>query len=141
MKLSDVLTLPKLRSSNARAIDAESPHGSCKDIFEEKPPQTLYIGGATLVDMFIIPYSLSWVNESHFLGSLTIYRFREFKNTDPRLDQDQDDLCCQWYGKVKGRGVYTVIENIENFVQKVFLADIRFNYQAVLSVSEADLSG
>ena len=33
------------------------------------------------------------------------------------------------------------IENIENFVQKVFLADIRLNYQAVLSVSEADLSG
>ena len=91
---SDVLTLPELRSSFARAIDAESPHGSCKDRheFEEKPPQTLYIGGATLADMFMKPYSLSWTNDfakSQFLDSLTIYRFRELKilkSTDPRLE-------------------------------------------------------
>ena len=37
--------------------------------------------------------------------------------------------------------MYTVIEKTENFVQKVFLRDMRFNYQAVLSVGEADLSG
>ena len=85
---SDVLTLPKLRSSIARAIDAESPHGSHKirHEFEEKPPQmitTLHIGGATLADLFMIPYSLSWANDfakSQFLDSLTIYRFREFKS-------------------------------------------------------------
>ena len=69
--------------------------GPIKICFEEKPPQmitTLHIGGATLADLFMIPYSLSWANDfakSHFLGSLTIYRFREvkiLKNTDPRLD-------------------------------------------------------
>ena len=32
-------------------------------------------------------------------------------------------------------------ENIEDVFHKVFLRDMRFNYQAVLSVSEADLSG
>ena len=77
--------MPELRSSIARAIDAESPHGSYKDMFEEKPPQmitTLHISGATLADLFMIPYSLSWANDfakSQFLDSLTIYRFWEFK--------------------------------------------------------------
>ena len=37
--------------------------------------------------------------------------------------------------------MYTVIEKTEIFVQKVCLRGMRFNHQAVLSVSEADLSG